>query len=34
MGLSRSSPIEWYLLAKLDIPGGLDISKKVDVTIG
>jgi hypothetical protein len=33
MGLSRSSPIEWYLLAKLDIPGGLDISKKVDITI-
>jgi hypothetical protein len=26
--------IQWYLLAKLDIPGGLDISKKVDVTIG
>jgi hypothetical protein len=28
------SPIKWYLLAKLDIPGGLDISKKVDITIG
>jgi hypothetical protein len=26
--------IKWYLLAKLDIPGGLDISRKVDVTIG
>jgi hypothetical protein len=26
--------IKWYLLAKLDIPGGLDISKKVDITIG
>jgi hypothetical protein len=26
--------IKWYLLAKLDVPGGLDISKKVDVTIG
>jgi hypothetical protein len=25
--------IKWYLLAKLDIPGGLDISKKVEVTI-
>jgi hypothetical protein len=25
---------KWYLLAKLDIPGGLDIKKKVDVTIG
>jgi hypothetical protein len=34
MGLSRSSPVEWYLLAKLDIPGGLDVSKKVDITIG
>src|SRR4030042_1149684 len=26
--------IKWYLLAKLDIPGGLDISKKVYLTIG
>ena len=26
--------IKWYLLAKLDIPGGLDIKKKVDITIG
>ena len=26
--------IQWYLLAKLDIPRGLDISKKVDITIG
>jgi len=26
--------IKWYLLAKLDIPGGLDISKKIDITIG
>jgi len=25
---------KWYLLAKLDIPGGLDIRKKADVTIG
>jgi len=24
----------WYLLAKLDVPGGIDISKKVQVTIG
>jgi hypothetical protein len=24
----------WYLLAKLDIPGGMDIKKKVDITIG
>jgi sporulation-control protein spo0M len=26
--------IKWYLLAKLDIPRGQDISKKLDVTIG
>lgn len=26
--------IKWYLLAKLDVPGGLDINKKVDITIG
>jgi|GEM_PF-544149 len=26
--------IKWYLLAKLDVPGGLDISKRVDITIG
>jgi len=25
---------EWYLLAKLDIPGGLDVSKKTAITIG
>lgn len=25
---------KWYLLAKLDISGGLDIKKKADVTIG
>jgi hypothetical protein len=24
----------WYLLAKLDIPGGIDITKKVQITIG
>jgi len=24
----------WYLLAKLDIPGGMDIKKKADITIG
>ena len=33
-GAADSSPIKWYLLAKLDIPRGLDISKKVDITIG
>jgi hypothetical protein len=32
--LSRPSPIKWYLLAKLDIPRGLDISKKLEITIG
>jgi hypothetical protein len=32
--MTAMSPIKWYLLAKLDIPGGLDISKKVDITIG
>lgn len=26
--------IKWYLLAKLDIPGGFDVSKKIDITIG
>lgn len=25
---------KWYLMAKLDIPGGLDVKKKADVTIG
>lgn len=30
----RSSPIKWYLLAKLDIPRGRDISKKLEITIG
>ena len=25
---------KWYLLAKLDVPGGVDIKKKADVTIG
>ena len=33
MGAIPIQRIQWYLLAKLDIPGGLDISKKVDVTI-
>ena len=32
--LTRPSPIKWYLLAKLDIPRGLDIGKKVEITIG
>jgi len=25
---------KWYLSAKLDIPGGADVSKKADITIG
>jgi hypothetical protein len=25
---------KWYLEAKLDIPGGMDVSKKADITIG
>ena len=33
-GAALSSPVKWYLLAKLDIPRGLDISKQVDITIG
>lgn len=33
-GLAPSYPIKWYLLAKLDIPGRPDISRKVDITIG
>ena len=33
-GLITLQRTKWYLLAKLDIPRGLDISKKVEVTIG
>jgi len=33
-GAIPSRRLKWYLSAKLDIPGGLDISKKVDITIG
>ena len=33
-GATPRRRLQWYLLAKLDIPGGLDISKKVDITIG
>ena len=25
---------KWYLLAKLDVPGGIDVKKNVDITIG
>ncbi len=33
-GAVPASPIKWYLVARLDIPHGQDISKKVDITIG
>jgi hypothetical protein len=34
MGAISLQRTRWYLLAKLDIPGGLDISDKADITIG
>jgi hypothetical protein len=34
MGASLHQRLQWYLLAKLNVPGGLDIRKKVDITIG
>lgn len=33
-GMIPRRQIKWYLQAKLDIPGGLDVSKEVDITIG
>jgi hypothetical protein len=33
-GATARKRLKWYLSAKLDIHGGLDISKKVDITIG
>ncbi len=33
-GASPFQQIKWYLLARLDIPGGFDVSKKIDITIG
>ncbi len=33
-GATARKRLKWYLSAKVDIPGGLDISKKVDITIG
>ena len=33
-GALPSQQTRWYLQAKLDIPGGLDISKNADLTIG
>jgi hypothetical protein len=32
--LPTSSVVKWYLLAKLDIPHGPDVTKKVGITIG
>jgi hypothetical protein len=32
--MPTSSVVKWYLLAKLDIPHGRDITKKVGITIG
>ncbi|MFC2050810.1 hypothetical protein ACFLTN_06510 [Chloroflexota bacterium] len=34
MGAISVQRTKWYLLAKLDVPGGLDINKKADITIG
>jgi len=33
MGAISAQRTKWYLLAKLDIPGGLDIREKTDITI-
>ena len=33
-GAIPTQQTKWYLMAKLDIPGGLDINKTADVTIG
>lgn len=33
-GAIAHRPIKWYLSAKLDIPGGLDVNRKADITIG
>lgn len=33
-GGMRRIRVKWYLKAQLDIPGGIDISKKADITIG
>jgi len=34
MGALSLQRIKWYLSAKLDIPGGLDVNHKTDITIG
>ncbi len=33
-GAASVAHIKWFLEAKLDIPGGMDISKKADIVIG
>jgi hypothetical protein len=33
-GAMPASHTKWFLLAKLDIPGGMDISKTADITLG
>lgn len=33
-GGMRRIRVKWYLKAKLDVPGGVDISKKADIIIG
>ena len=33
-GRIPSQRVKWYSLAKLDVPRGLDVTRKVDVTIG
>jgi len=33
-GAIAPRPIKWYVSAKLDVPGGLDINRKTDITIG
>jgi hypothetical protein len=34
MGAIPFQRTKWYLLAKVDIPGGLDIKKQADITVG
>ena len=33
-GVIPRQQTKWYLLAKLDVPGGMDVKKKADITIG
>lgn len=34
LGAGSIQSTKWYLLAKLDIPGGFDVTEKTDLTIG